>query len=696
MCPSSATAATAIFRRACSPADGRDCTPARSGRGAPWKLVAACLAGVLAGAARATPLLEIGFGRVVHPSIIAEGVVATLGAEGEVARIFIRSLQPEGRVSRIADVTMTCGRLRLAQVIIECLEGSLEIPVLGERSGFDIAFDTGDRTGRVKIDSPQVGRVDLTVGTHAILTELYGLPLDRLPQVFAASSSWSPSGRMSGRVEYDFGPGRRLKASIRLDSGGFASADGLRAAEGVELAVDLVGRGQARTWNWDADIVWSAGEAYLDPFYLASGARLHLAARSEGDRVDLQRVSLNLDGVEEVKLSGELDLGAGMLRSGALALKGADLAVLGPSFILPAVAPAQQGLLTVEGTLDLVIGVADGTLSALEIGLDEVRIARSDGSAKVGPTGGAVAWYSDRAGELAVHVAGGRWRSLDFGAFDLRAKLDARSVELAAVRIPLLDGAVVFESVALVRGSRGWQGGGAAVVEPVSMPLLTEALGLPRMAGVLSASIPGLIVRPGEVVLDGALVISVFGGYLQASRLHLFEPFGRFSRLEADIEARAIDLTGLTETFSFGSISGLIDADVTGLELVQWRPQRFDASVRSSPGRYPRRISQRAVQNISALGGPGAALAIQRGVLGFFESFGYRSLAIGCRLENAVCTMTGIGGSEGVRENGSFVLVEGGGVPALNVIGYNRRIDWNEFLDRLQRVIASNAAPVVQ
>ena len=148
----------------------------------------------------------------------------------------------------------------------------------------------------------------------------------------------------------------------------------------------------------------------------------------------------------------------------------------------------------------------------------------------------------------------------------------------------------------------------------------------------------------------------------------------------------------MTEAFSFGGMTGFIDADLYGIELAHWRPVRFDAAIRSSPGRYPKRISQRAVQNIGAMGGPGVGLALQRGFLGFFETFGYREIGLSCVLDDGVCIMGGIGDST----SGGFEIVRGGGIPALNIMGYNRRVDWNEFIDRLQRVIESNTAPVIR
>jgi len=85
--------------------------------------------------------------------------------------------------------------------------------------------------------------------------------------------------------------------------------------------------------------------------------------------------------------------------------------------------------------------------------------------------------------------------------------------------------------------------------------------------------------------------------------------------------------------------------------------------------------------------------AIQRSLLGFFDTFGYSEIGLGCVLKAGVCEMSGIGdGTEAER----FVIVSGGGIPALDVIGYNRRVDWRELVERLQRVIEGNAAAEVR
>ena len=97
------------------------------------------------------------------------------------------------------------------------------------------------------------------------------------------------------------------------------------------------------------------------------------------------------------------------------------------------------------------------------------------------------------------------------------------------------------------------------------------------------------------------------------------------------------------------------------------------------------------MQNISALGGAGAAAAIQRSFLRFFEQFGYQRIGLTCKLANGVCEMGGI-----ERAPQGYVIVKGGGIPAVSVIGYNRSVNWRELVERLQRITQQNVKPVVK
>jgi len=114
--------------------------------------------------------------------------------------------------------------------------------------------------------------------------------------------------------------------------------------------------------------------------------------------------------------------------------------------------------------------------------------------------------------------------------------------------------------------------------------------------------------------------------------------------------------------------------------------------IETSPGDFKKRISQRAVQNISSLGGAGAGAAIQRSFLRFFDTFGYDRIGLTCRLVGGVCAM---GGLDDAGDHG-YLMVKGGGLPALNVMGYNRRVSWDVLVSRLQAIAAGNSRPVIE
>ena len=105
-----------------------------------------------------------------------------------------------------------------------------------------------------------------------------------------------------------------------------------------------------------------------------------------------------------------------------------------------------------------------------------------------------------------------------------------------------------------------------------------------------------------------------------------------------------------------------------------------------------KKISQKAVENISALGGAGAVAALQRSYLSFFKNFGYESIGWSCKLRNGVCLMGGVDDGSGMQ----YVLIKGGGIPAITVMGYNRYVGWDELLTRVKRVTQGNLKPIVR
>jgi len=372
----------------------------------------------------------------------------------------------------------------------------------------------------------------------------------------------------------------------------------------------------------------------------------------------------------------------------------ADLSQLVPQYVLPLAIPEQQSRWRVAGNASGQLRWRSGAPESGRLELQEVGFSYLGQRFRVGPIRGDIPWHRNQTSTARLQVDGLHWQKLDFAPFALEARLRRNGFELEPARLPVLDGAIVIGKLTFDHGDGNWQGHGDLHSEPISLSLLTSALDLPEMAGTLSAAIPGVRMTPDRIGFDGALVISVFDGFVQATGLEVIDPFGLLPRLNANVEAGHIDLEQLTRTFSFGAVSGFVDARVDDLEMAAWRPLRFDARVESSSGDYRRRISQRAVEHITALGGAGAMAAVQRSLLSLFNDFGYRRIGFGCRLRGNVCQMSGL--DDGGDDNAPFMLVAGGGIPALNVIGYNRRVDWAELIDRLLAATAGDAAPVVK
>jgi hypothetical protein len=440
---------------------------------------------------------------------------------------------------------------------------------------------------------------------------------------------------------------------------------------------------------------WSKGAIYLHPVYLPAGARLVATGDLVDGHLGVTATELVVDGVGSLRGNAALGLQPLAVRRLEVEAPDLDLAVLGRRVLAPLLLPASADDLDFHGRAAARVRLVGGHPPALEVQLREAGIEHRALDMGVGPATGTLDWPGDGSGALTLRLDGAHWRGLRFGGFPVRAGLNGERVTVEPLAIPLFDGALRLDGLELWHQASGWRGAGRASIDPVSLPELSAAAGMPILGGTLEAHFPRVRVAPGEIAVDGEIGIGVFDGRVRVSGLRLIEPFGVGAYAQAEVAAERLDLGLLTDSFDFGSISGRVDVRVRDLELAGWRPVRFAARIESSPGRYRRRISQRAVQSLGALGGPGVVNAIQRSALRFFDSFGYRRLGWACVLEAGVCEMAGVE-PEKARDDGGFVIVEGRGIPALDVVGYNRRVDWQVLLSRLNRVTGAGAPALVQ
>ncbi len=93
------------------------------------------------------------------------------------------------------------------------------------------------------------------------------------------------------------------------------------------------------------------------------------------------------------------------------------------------------------------------------------------------------------------------------------------------------------------------------------------------------------------------------------------------------------------------------------------------------------RISQKTVENIASVDGVGAADIISKGFYVFFDTFGYDRLGFGCYLHQGVCQLMGVEATEQ-----GYYIIKGGGIPGIDVVAYNLRVNWNVLMQRLSRI----------
>jgi hypothetical protein len=278
-------------------------------------------------------------------------------------------------------------------------------------------------------------------------------------------------------------------------------------------------------------------------------------------------------------------------------------------------------------------------------------------------------------------ITGARTR-VDFSVQDRDFQL------LQPARLPFFDGALRINTFAVRHiGEADMAGDFDALIEPISIAPIAKALGWPEFGGSLAGRIPGLAYRNRELTLQGDIEAQVFDGRVVARNLRVRDPLGSLPRLYADVTARNLDLDLITRTFEFGSITGRLDIDLAGLETVGLSPVAFDLTIATPRGDKSRhRISQRAVQSLSNIGGSGGgvAAAMQSGALRFFDEFRYDRLGLNCRLRNDVCQMSGAGPA-----GTGFYIVKGAGLPRIDIIGNNHRVAWLTFISQAANALSN-------
>ena len=643
-------------------------------------------AGALFATCAAAQQIAVTIDRIDGPSFAASKITGVLrAAEATTLDLQIADVSIAGNNWR--NVRMRCPELRQDRDQLLCAEGALETSA---KTPFSFRYSTLNKNldlalkpaageeWRLAVESRAVERLFTLAISNGLIT--------RLVTWWPAGWPQPNAGSVSGKLVFSAESSTQVSGELTLANVGFSDASGLHAGEKIGATLALQAQQRGEQWQWQGKLAWHGGDVFWQPLFVGGGGHaLNLAGTLDAQRVFVERGAFTLAGIGELDLHGTFERASGKLATASFKSANLELSVLYDKLLKPALQGTVLADLRCDGRADVAVELRNGKVTAVDLAFRKIALEDKGRRFALFGLNGSLPWRSDEASAAKLRVAGGEVLHLPFGAFDLPLELRGLRVRARQMQIPVLDGGLTVNDFAADGEGESWRWRYSGGITPVSMQRFTAALGLPVMHGTLSAVIPTVNYQQSTLQVDGALLFKIFDGTVVAQNLVLESPLGKVPRLLTDVEMRSLDLDLLTRTFSFGNITGRIDGEVKTLELVNWQPVRFDARVASSAGEYPRRISQAAVQNISALGGAGAAAAIQRSFLRFFETFGYAALGLSCKLENGVCEM---GGVENVPQG--YVIVKGGGIPAITVLGYNRNVGWRELIERLKRITEGN------
>ena len=642
------------------------------------------------------------------PAFSAKAIRLQAG-EGAPSEFVVGELILYGRTWR--NVRVACKRLDFGRDSIECAEGTADIG-----GSMPLAFTYSTRQQRLALmlypGKGETWRLDARFGVerrfdlsveNGTLTHIAGWMPANQPKI--------ASGTVTGAVTYFetrkagiVAAGSTAAVKLALRGVSFADASGLHAGE--KLDFDIEGNAEQpgspneprapnepqAQWRWRAALDWKSGEVYWQPLYLRGAGH---TAQAEGilddDRIRVTRARVALAGVGAAEGEADWDRRKGVLTTAEFRSGRLDAGALYGDVVKPFLFGTAFGDMEVKGGAELIAHWKNSELEAIDVTVSDLFLEDKFRRFALSGANGRVPWHHQQETKLDLDLKGGEILKVPFGPVRLPLTMQGKRFRLQSVDIPLLDGKLTVRGFASDPPDDDWRWGFRGALSAISMEQLTRALEVPVMHGTLAADIPRVIYAKSTLQLGGTLVFRIFDGTVEAKNVQLIDPFGKVPRLLADVEARNLDLDLLTRTYSMGNMKGRIDADVKGLELSDWHAVRFDARVASSPGSYVRKISQKAVENITALGGASAAAAVQRVFLRFFDQFDYDKLGWSCRLEKGVCHM---GGVENTAQG--YIIVKGESVPRLDVLGYNRDVNWDVLLERVRRIIQDNVRAVVQ
>lgn len=505
-----------------------------------------------------------------------------------------------------------------------------------------------------------------------------------IPFDLLVTPTWKAAGK-SGEMA------KGVDLELTFDQAKFSDAEGLHAADKLSGKVSLSAHEQAGGWRWQGIFDWQQGELFWQPFYFADGhKRFEIHGFYRQPYLDIEQATLSLPGVGILHSQSRVNLVSKQFESLKVDASDVDFNGVYHAFIQPLIPNSAFGHLNVTGKADWSFEARG--LQPLKFHLHIVDASLEDQRGKFGFShlSANIPWDYEQPTQIAMGYQSGHILKIPLGATSWWAEVNRYSITSPSMKLPILDGMLDFQdiSAAWINQSMVWHV--KMDMQPISMSKFSQALDWPTMRGQITGAVPLITYANHELRMNGDMQFKLFNGMVGMSDLDIDDPLGAVPKMHANFTMRDIDLGEITRTFNFGSITGKLEGDIKDLRLQNWKPVYMDAVIQTADGPFEKKISQRAVENITALGGEGTAAALQRTFLRFFKEFGYEKIGLRCELRGDICKM---GGVEAIP--GGFVIVKGKGAPSVNVNGYTQYASWKDVLNRMQRVTDSNSKIII-
>ncbi len=615
--------------------------------------------------------------------------------------------EPLGKVN---DLQLDCAPLQLSDDELNCAQAQLHLTSAWlDRDHNTVAFSYRpvERAITLTVRDARLAGGSISFAARSdgggwkIDYELAGIDLARLPPSLVHRAGLNTAdGRVSlrGSISGMDAQPDTFSIQAKLQTLAFATPDGTLASEALNVQGSASGQRHDRDWQVQSKLtlhdgtlcIKSCWELPADPLLLDAKATWSDSAR----QLAVTQLHFNQSSLGQGAATMQLGLGESLLlKAFTLHLAPSRWERLYATYLQPLLIGTALEKADMQGSIAADIDYRSTALSTAHVQLGAVALEDRAGRFGIKGLVGTIDWRSDTTAQRSeLRWDAGHIYKLSLGAASVQAQTQGQSLRLLqAVHLPILDGQLDIEHFALRREdgkAPSWSFDG--LLKPMSMQAFSAAMGWPEMRGKLSGMIPDVHFAEGQLSIGGMLLIRAFDGTITVRDLRVARLFDVAPSLSAAIKLDNLDLDALTRAFSFGSIQGRFSGQVDNLQLIDWRPVAFDARFATPVGDKSRhRISQRAVQNISQIGGGGIGGALSRSFLQVFDEFSYDRIGISCILLNGVCTMDGVApAAQG------FYLVKGGGLPRIDIIGYAHRVDWDTLLARLSSI--TTTAPVVR